>query len=106
MLTNIMEEQKKILRKCSLKSCKTKSGDLHSIFKIPIDPVLCEKWKFFFKNHGHLNIDKIKVLRLCELHFDPSDIIKTDHRTHLRPGSVPSYVDRRVNKKIDLNIYF
>ena len=87
-------------RYCSLRSCKNNSGNGSSIFNWPKIEAIKNKWKNFMAFHGNSqeNIHNSKTLKLCENHFDPSDIIKIGMKTRLKQGAVPLYEDINVSR--------
>lgn len=76
------------MRECSLPDCRVQNNFL-TTFNVPTkDPDVRKQWIKFLKTHGKV-VHENSAISLCELHFDPSDIVYGKFRKTLKHNSVP-----------------
>jgi hypothetical protein len=75
--------------KCSVMNCSGGSDRSVSLFKIPKETGLREKWLNFLVQSGR-EIRYDVEYKVCEQHFLPSDIIMCETKKILRSGFVPT----------------
>lgn len=75
--------------KCSVLKCDSQSGGNTTLFKVPKDPQLAQKWSEFLSKGGQ-NMEKKKEFKICEKHFQPRMILSNSERRLLQSGSCPS----------------
>jgi THAP domain len=76
---------------CSLPICRNRKVKDFGVFKIPTHEPTCSRWLRFLIDNGKRDPQMGKVYRLCEQHFDPSDIVMVGTKKCLKKGSVPIF---------------
>lgn len=80
---------KKNVFKCKIEGCESKNIDSISMFKVPTEQNMRKKWiQSIEKNQSFDYL--CGSYRICELHFNKSDILERGHRIDLKPGSIPT----------------
>lgn len=59
-----------------------------------IDPTTREKWIQNIRTHQKFDADTF-IIKICHLHFDPLNILKSKDRQYLKKGSVPTAFPER-----------
>ena len=80
---------------CSVPGCSSKSQQGLSLFGLPKNEKLCEKWLRFLQNCGK-SVNPLKHFSICELHFNKSAIVQGTIRKFVMPGAVPIF---RINQE-------
>lgn len=81
--------------RCSLHSCSNKKTNEMSLFTVPTNEILSQKWIDFLKNNGNTNIRNGATYRLCEDHFPKNSIRIANGKKSLVQGTIPTNNLRR-----------
>ena len=82
---------------CGVPLCDGGSSRGFAVFKLPKSDEIRDKWLQFLQNCGK-KTDAKKKYRICEIHFDPNDVIQGFTRKVLRAEAVPSFNKNQVRK--------
>lgn len=77
---------------CSLKGCFNKQNTEVTLFKIPRNQNIREKWLEFLRSNGNENVRDDATYRLCQEHFSRNSICVANGKKSLTPGSIPSMI--------------
>ena len=83
---------------CCVPFCGREKSQVLSCFRLPKRDEIREKWLEFLQDCGK-KTDVNKEYRICEIHFDPYDVIQGFSRKILRSTAVPSFNKNQVKIK-------
>lgn len=82
------------MSRCSVNTCREQNK--LTLFAIPNEPKIREKWLDFLKLSGKVVNDNSSY-KICEIHFSPMCIKQNNVRKFLIAGSVPSILSQEVS---------
>jgi THAP domain len=77
-------------KRCSVASCQSHNSVGTSVFALPKQKDIAEKWMNFIELQNNEKI-KVKNVFLCELHFSKSQVVKISRSSSLVPQAVPQF---------------
>lgn len=78
---------------CSLKNCHNRQSKDISLFLIPKNISISQKWLEFMRLNGNINLRSNAKYRLCANHFQENEILKVNGKKRLKKGSIPFHPD-------------